>query len=130
MIGIRGVLQFLKCFYGADDRAVGIVHRDRANPNGHLMTTLVAKESSSLGGVRCLDGAGNGTILATEFASRLIAVQRSLSDTGVANDFVPQVSRDSLRTVAPEHDFLMHVDHAHPGRQAFENAAANIWIVE
>jgi hypothetical protein len=61
---------------------------------------------------------------------RLIAVQESFRDTGVADDFVAQVARDSFRPVAPEYDFLMHVDDAHAGRQAVEDAVTDVGVVK
>jgi hypothetical protein len=48
----------------------------------------------------------------------------------VARDFVAQVPSNALGAVAPKNNFLLTVDHAHPGRQAFEDAAADLGIVK
>jgi hypothetical protein len=80
--------------------------------------------------VRCLDRAGDGTVLFAELTTRLIAVQESFPDTGVTDDCVAQVTRDSFRPVAPEYDFLMHVDDAHDGRQAVEDAVTDVGVVK
>jgi hypothetical protein len=48
----------------------------------------------------------------------------------VADLFVAQVARNSLCTVAPKHNFLLHVHHAQTGRQALEDAATEIGVVK
>jgi hypothetical protein len=90
----------------------------------------MVQKTHGFGGMRCLDGAGDGAIVAAELTPGLIAVQQSFRDAGVANDFVPQVARNTLGAVAPEYDLVLHVDDAQTGRQAFENAAANVGIVK
>ena len=55
------------------------------------------------------------------FATRPIAVQQGFADAAVANHFVAQVASDALRPVAPEDDFLLHVDNAEAARQAFQD---------
>jgi len=94
------------------------------------MSGFVMQETDGFRGVRCLDRTSDGTVLFAEFATWLITVQQGFRNTGVADHFVAQVARDSLRTVAPEHNFLLHVHDAQSGRQAFEDAAAEVWVMK
>ena len=128
--GRRRLLQFFEGLDGADDRAVLVVNGDGADADRNFVSRFVVQKSDGLGGVRRLDGAGDRTIFFAEFASRLIAVQQSFRDTGVANDFVAQMAGDALGAVAPEDDFLLHVDDAQADGQAFQNAAADVGIVK
>ena len=64
-----------------------------------------------------------------KIAARLIAVQQRFRNTGMANDFVAQMAGDALRSVTPEHNFLLHVDDAQASRKAFE-AATDLRIVK
>src|SRR5271169_496883 len=130
MKGSRGSLQFFECFDGADDRSVLVVHWDGADADRDFVSRFVVQKPDGLGGVRGLDGEGDWTILSTEFTTRLIAVQQTLRDAGVANDFVAQMAGDALGSVAPEDDLLLHVDDAQAARQAFQNAATNVGIVK
>jgi hypothetical protein len=41
-----------------------------------------------------------------------------------------KMARDALRAIAPENDSLVCVDDDHTGGKAFENASADIGIVE
>ncbi len=88
------------------------------------------QESDGLGGVRSLDGAGDGAVFFAEFATRLIAVQQRLGGAGVADDVVAQVSSNALGAVAPEGNSLLHIDDAEAGGQALENAAADVGIMK
>jgi hypothetical protein len=48
----------------------------------------------------------------------------------MAHDFMPQVARDALGPVTPEHNFLLQVDHAYAGGQAIDDAATNVSVVK
>ena len=94
------------------------------------MSGFVMQETNRFRGLRCLDGARYGTVLFAEFTTGLITVQQSFRDTRVANHLVAQVARDSLRTIAPEHNLLLHIHDAQSGRQTFEDAATKVWVVK
>jgi hypothetical protein len=94
------------------------------------MSCFVMQETDRFRRLRCLDRARDGTVFFAEFTTWLIAVQQSFRDTGVADHFVAQVARNSLCTVAPKHNFLLHVHHAQTGRQALEDAATEIGVVK
>jgi hypothetical protein len=46
----------------------------------------------------------------------------------MADHFGSQPSGDALGSVAPEDNFLLHVDDTQGGRQALENAAGDIGV--
>ena len=94
------------------------------------MSGFVMQKTDCFRGLRCLDGARERTVLFAEFTTRLITVQQSFCDTRVADHLVAQVAGDSLRTIAPEHNLLLHIHDAQPGRQTFEDAAAKVWVVK
>ena len=75
--GGNGLLQFFKGLDGADDGAMLVVNGNGADADRNFVSGLVVQESDGLGGVRSLDGAGDGTIFVAEFATGLIAVQQS-----------------------------------------------------
>ncbi|MFZ1138071.1 MAG: hypothetical protein WAN76_02760 [Candidatus Sulfotelmatobacter sp.] len=124
------LLQLLERFDGADNRAVLVVYRNSAEADRKFMSGFVVQKTDGFSGLRCLDGAGDRAVLFAEFTTRLITVQQSLRDTGVADDFMAQVARNALRPVAPEHNFLLHVQDAEAGRQAFEDAATEVGVVK
>jgi len=64
------------------------------------------------------------------FAVLVIAVQQRLTDTRMANDFMPVASRDSFCAVAPKHNPFLQIDDAQARGQAFQNAVINIGIFE
>lgn len=123
-VGGGGQLQFLEGFHRANNRAMPVVHGDCADADGKLVASFVVQQSYGFGRLGGFDGSGNGTVVLADSAARLIAVQHGFGHAGVANDFMAQVTSDSLGPVAPEHDFLLHVQHAEAARQAFKNAAA------
>ena len=57
-------------------------------------------------------------------------MQQGFRNTAVADYLVTQVAGDSLRALAPEQYLLPHVHHAQPGGQAFEDVAAEVWVVK
>ncbi len=76
MNGGCGLLQFLKGFDRADDGAMLVVNGHGANADGNFVSGFVVQESDGLGGVRGLDGAGDGAIFFAEFTTGLVAVQQ------------------------------------------------------
>ncbi|HWJ18274.1 MAG TPA: hypothetical protein VNR65_06060 [Geobacterales bacterium] len=48
----------------------------------------------------------------------------------MADDVVAQVAGDAFGAVAPDDNFLLHVDNAEPGGEALENAAADVGIMK
>jgi hypothetical protein len=91
---------------------------------------FVVQEADGFGGVRILDGMGDGAIFVAEFATRLIAVEQRFCDAAVADHFVAQVPRDALRTVAPEDNSLLQVDDTQAGGQAIDTAATDVGVVK
>jgi hypothetical protein len=57
-------------------------------------------------------------------------MQDRFRDARVAYDLMPQVARDALGPVAPEHNFLLQVDYAYAGGQAIDDAATNVSVVK
>jgi hypothetical protein len=120
----------LKCFHGADDRAVRVVNRDSANPHWNLVPVFVMQEGESIYGLGSFHGARRWAIFFAEFAARLIAVQQSFTDAAMANNFVAGVTRNAFGPSTPHHDFFLQVDNAQPSGEIFEDAATNLGIVE
>ena len=130
MIAARGGLQLLKRFDSADDGTMPVVNGNSADADRNFISGFVVQKAGGIDGVRCFHGAVDRAVLAAEFATRLIAVEQRFRNTGVADDFVAQVAGDALRPIAPEHNSLLHVDHAEASRQAFEDAATDLWVVK
>jgi len=123
-------LQFFKILDRSHNRSVLVMNGNGADADRNLMPRFVVQKTVSLGGLRRLHGAGDGTIFAAEFTARLIAVQQGFRDAGATNDFVPQPSGNAFCPIAPQNNSLFQVDDAQPGRQAFEDAAADFRVVE
>ncbi len=123
-------LHLLEGLDRADDGSMLVVHRHGVQADRNFVSGFVVQKADGLGGAGRLDGAGDRAIFVAEFTTGLIAVQQSFCDTGVANDFVAQVTGDALGAVAPEHNLFLHVDDAQAGGQAFEDAAADFRVVK
>src|SRR5277367_6297438 len=104
-----------------------VMNGNGANAHGNFVSGLVVQKADHFGGVRSLDGAGDGTILRAEFATRLIAVQQRFA---VANDFVAPMPRDAFGAITPEDNSLLQVDDAETDGQAFDNVASGLGIVK
>jgi hypothetical protein len=124
------LLHLLERFGRANDRTMLIVHGHGAQADRYLVSLFVLQKTDGFCGLRCLDGAGDRAILVAELASRLVAMQDRFRDTRVAYDFMPQAARDALGPVAPEHNFLLQVDHAYAGGQAIDYAATNVSVMK
>jgi hypothetical protein len=107
-----------------------VVHGHGAQADRNLVSVFVLQKTNGFCGLRCLDGAGDRAILVAELTSRLVAMQDGFRDTGVAYDFMPQVARDALGPVAPEHNFLLKVYYAYASGQAIDYAATNVSVVK
>jgi hypothetical protein len=90
----------------------------------------VVQEADGFSGMRCFHGAGERAILVAEFTPRLIALQQRFCDTGMPNHFVAGSPRYVFCSVAPQYDFLLHVDDAESCRHAFQDAATDLGIVK
>src|ERR1700687_6241604 len=123
-------LHLLERFGRADDRTMLVVHRHGAQADRNLVSGFVLQKTNRLCRLGCLDGSSHRAVLVAELASRLVAMQDSFPDARVAYDFMPQVARDALAPVAPEHNFLLHVDYAYAGGQAIDDAATNVGVVK
>lgn len=119
-------MHLLEGFDGADDGTMLVVHGRGAPPDRNFISGFVVQKTQGFGGTRRLDGARDGAVFVAEFATRLIAVQQRFRDAGVANDFVAQVACDALRAIAPEDNFLLHVDDAQADGEAIDNAATDV----
>jgi hypothetical protein len=125
-----GGLKLFKGLNRANNRAVLVVHGNGVDANGNFISRLVMQEANALSRMRGFDGACDGAIFFAEFTARLIAMQQAFGDAGVTDDLVAEVSSNALGAVAPEDDFLLHVDDGQAGRKAIENAAADVGVVE
>ena len=130
IIEAGGGLKLFKGFDRANNRAVLVMHGNGVDANGNFISGFVMQETDSLSGMRGFDGACDGAIFFAELTARLIAVQQTFGDARVPDDLVAEVSGDALGTVAPEDDFLLHVDNGEPGRKAIENTAADVGVVK
>src|SRR5438874_896551 len=130
MIVACGGLKFLKCFHRADDGAVLIVNRNSVDANRNFVSGLVVQEPDAFSGVRGFDRACDRAVFFAELTAWLIAVQQTFGDAGVPDDLVTEMASDALRSIAPEYDFFLHVDDGESGRQAIENAATDVRVME
>jgi hypothetical protein len=123
MIQTRRWLQTLEYFDAANDRAVFIADGNCVDANRNFISGFVVQRAGPLGWMCRLDGAGERVVLVNEFMIRLIIVQQTFFENGSSDDFVAQASGDALRSVAPEHDFFLHVNDTYSYGQALQNVA-------
>jgi hypothetical protein len=130
VIGAGRFLPIFQGFGGADDRAMGIANGDSADVDGNFVPGLVMQETDGLRWLRCFDRASQWAILVAELAARLIALQQGFSDAGVADDFVALAAGDAFGAIAPEDNFLLHVDDTEASGQAVEDAGTDFGFMK
>ena len=54
-------------------------------------------------------------LVGAELTAGLLTVQECTIYARAANDFMAEMSSNTFRAIAPEDDFLLHVDNAHAG---------------
>jgi hypothetical protein len=86
----------------ADEGAVLVVNGNGANADGNFISGFGMQETDGLDGLRCFHGTGDGTVLVSELAAGLIAMQQCFRDTATANLVVTQPATDALCAVAPK----------------------------
>jgi hypothetical protein len=118
----RGLLEILERLYSADDGATLIANGDRAHADRDFTTGFVMNEAAGLNRLRGLHRSSKRAFLTAELASRLVAVQQRLRDTGAANHFMAQMAGNAFGSVTPNEDSLLQVDHAQTNGQALKNA--------
>jgi hypothetical protein len=123
-------LHLLERFDRANDRTMLVVHGHGAQADGNLVSGFVLQKTNRLRWLGGLDGSSQRAVLVAKLAARPVAMQDGFPDARVAYDFMPQVARDALGPVAPEHNFLLHVDDAHAGGQAIDDASTNVDVMK
>jgi len=107
-----------------------VVDWNCANSDRHFVTSFVMDKPAGFRGTRGLDGSRHRAFLPAEFTAGMITMEKRVSDTGFPDDFVATMTRNEFGAVAPNYEFLLHVDNAQARWQAFENGAAYFGIVK
>jgi hypothetical protein len=123
-------MKFFKKLHRSDHRAVLIVNGKGSNSHRNFVSALVMNKSACMGGVRRFQSVCGRAMLATELAARLVAVQEWFRDAGMAEHFMPQVPRHTLRAGAPQENSVLPVEDTDPSRQTLQNIAAHLGVIE
>ncbi len=111
------------------DRPVSIADGHKAHQHRNGMSLPVLQHNPRLDRSSLMQGTGKGAILAA--LRRRIIIQAGQQIFVVApDDFMLAVSDDPFRSLVPNQDFPVAVDHTHPGRQTIDHRAGNFRILK
>jgi hypothetical protein len=80
--------------------------------------------------VRALDGSPNRTFRSTDLTTSLIAVQQRSPRAWPAHDLMAKVAGNAFRSVAPENDLFLKIDHTDSYLQTLQHASTYLGILK
>src|SRR5258706_16322567 len=75
-----------------------------------------------------MQSGSDGTFLVAHFTTDLIAVQKNVAGTRMAQHIDSGIAGDLFSAIAPENNFVLKIEHAHADLQAVEDIAVGLGI--
>src|SRR4029077_15157442 len=107
----------------ADDGTLFIAQGDCPGVDGSAMSGLVVNEAHGFDRSGGVERGRHGAFPGAHFTADLVAMQKNVFRAGMAEDIDAGVAGDLFGAIAPEDDFFLQVDYAHPDLEAVEDVA-------